>query len=326
MPSRQDGIENLDKVYTLTTNPFFHTFGHLLVSQSLLKQLVSLLVVSSTSALNTSGHTSSTPAAFLGFVLFNASLNSCNRHLPSSISSIYSDSTISSSSKGFVGSSLFNISLKCSTHICSLSRVSVLSTPCLSFTPISRFRLSPFIDLVMLYSSLFLPFSAAFSAVAALFSNQFLLSSLALRFTSLFFALYSSLHLCFSRSSLHLCFSRSDHLAMSILPLSSRLIFSHVFFPYPWLTKFFDILKTFFAVYLCMLPKSYRVLPPNHLSLLKRQTYSSPQRKTKNYLEKDSGERAKHSWVEELGSSQSGCTRKKVQVKQRGGLMRLLAR
>ena len=30
--------------------------------------------------------------------------------------------------------------------------------------------------------------------------------------------------------------------------------------------------------------------------------------------------------VEELGSSQSGCTRQKVLVRQRGGLMRLLAR
>ena len=33
----------------------------------------------------------------------------------------------------------------------------------------------------------------------------------------------------------------------------------------------------------------------------------------------------KQSWVEELGSSQSSCTRQKVLVKQRGGLMRLLS-
>ena len=83
-----------------------------------------------------SGHTSSTLAAFPGFVLFNASLTSCNHHLPRSISSISSNSTISSSSTGFFGSSLINISLKCSTHLCSLSFVSVLSTPCLSLTPI----------------------------------------------------------------------------------------------------------------------------------------------------------------------------------------------
>ena len=90
------------------------------------------------SVLNNSGYTSSTPAAyFLGFVLFNASLTSCNCHLPRSFSSISSYSTILSSSPGFVGSSLFNISLKCSTHLCSLSHVSVLSTPCLSLTPIS---------------------------------------------------------------------------------------------------------------------------------------------------------------------------------------------
>ena len=46
----------------------------------------------------------------------------------------------------------------------------------------------------------------------------------------------------------------------------------------------------------------------------------------KNYLEKDSQERAKQSWVEKLGSSQSDCARKKVLVRQRGGIMRLLAR
>ena len=46
---------------------------------------------------------------------------------------------------------------------------------------------------------------------------------------------------------------------------------------------------------------------------------------TKNYLEKDSQERAKQSLVEKLGSSQSDCTRKKVLVRQRGGIMHLLA-
>ena len=45
-----------------------------------------------------------------------------------------------------------------------------------------------------------------------------------------------------------------------------------------------------------------------------------------NYLEKDSQERAKQSEVVELGSSQSGCTRQKVLVRQRGSLMHLLAR
>ena len=53
---------------------------------------------------------------------------------------------------------------------------------------------------------------------------------------------------------------------------------------------------------------------------------SEGKRKTKNYLKKDSRERAKQSWVEELGSSQSGCTGQKVLVRQRGGLMRLLPR
>ena len=44
-------------------------------------------------------------------------------------------------------------------------------------------------------------------------------------------------------------------------------------------------------------------------------------RKTKNHLEKDSRERPKQSWVEELESSQSGCTRQRVLVKQREGLI-----
>ena len=42
--------------------------------------------------------------------------------------------------------------------------------------------------------------------------------------------------------------------------------------------------------------------------------------KTKNYLEKDCCERAIQSGVEELGSSQGGCMRQKVLVRQRGGL------
>ena len=106
------------------------------------------------SALNYSGHTSSTPATFPGFVPFITSLTSCYRDLSLSISSISSDSTILSSFTGFVGSSLFNITLKCSTHLCSLSRVSVVRTPFLSLTPTSCLCHSSVIDLVMLNSSL----------------------------------------------------------------------------------------------------------------------------------------------------------------------------
>ena len=45
----------------------------------------------------------------------------------------------------------------------------------------------------------------------------------------------------------------------------------------------------------------------------------TPERNTKSYSEKDCRERVKQSEVEELGSSQSGCTREKVLVRQRGG-------
>ena len=41
-------------------------------------------------------------------------------------------------------------------------------------------------------------------------------------------------------------------------------------------------------------------------------------RKTENYLEKDSQERVKHSWVEELESTKSNCTRQKLLVRQHG--------
>jgi len=104
--------------------------------------------VSSLLVLNYSGHTSSTPATFHGFVLFITSLTSCYCNLPRSISSISSDSTILSSLTGFVGSSLFDISLKCSTHLCCGSCVSVLSTPFLALTPFCLCH-SPVIDLVM---------------------------------------------------------------------------------------------------------------------------------------------------------------------------------
>ena len=55
---------------------------------------------------------------------------------------------------------------------------------------------------------------------------------------------------------------------------------------------------------------------------------------TKNYLQIDIRERAKQSWVEEQkypkrlhkAVAQSGCTRQKALVRERGGLIHLLAR
>ena len=104
--------------------------------------------------LNYSGHTSSTPVTFHGFVLFITSLTSCYRDVPRSVSSISFDPTIFSYFTGFVGSSLFDISLKCFIHLCSVSCVSVLSTHFLALTPTSCLCHSPVIDLVMLNSSL----------------------------------------------------------------------------------------------------------------------------------------------------------------------------
>ena len=101
-----------------------------------------------------SGHISSTPATFPGFVPFITSLTSFYHDLPRSISSISSHSIILSYFTGFVGSSLFNISLKCSTHLCSVSCVSVLRILCLALTPTSCLCHPPVIDLVMPNSSL----------------------------------------------------------------------------------------------------------------------------------------------------------------------------
>ena len=101
------------------------------------------------------------------------------------------------------------------------------------FPPFSSYRLSNAVNLLLL------PFSAAFSAAAALCSNQYLLSSLALRFTLLFFTLYSFLHLCFSHSDL----APSNFNFASFL----SFIFSHVLLPVHGLLSFFDLPKTFFA-------------------------------------------------------------------------------
>ena len=135
--------------------------------------------------LNYSGHTLSTPATFHGFVLFITSLSSCYRDLPRSIYSISSYSTILSSFTGFVGSSLFDISLKCSTHLCSVSCVSVLITLCLALTVTSCLCHSPVIDLVMPNSSLNTSYLSQRPFPLLQPSS---LTNLALLFTSVFFA------------------------------------------------------------------------------------------------------------------------------------------
>ena len=48
--------------------------------------------------------------------------------------------------------------------------------------------------------------------------------------------------------------------------------------------------------------------------------------KDRKLLGEGQSRRSETKLVEELGSSQSGCTRQKVLVRQRGGLIRLLAR
>ena len=109
--------------------------------------------MSSFSALNYSGHISSTPATFHGFVLFITSLTSCYRDLPRSISSISSDSTILSSFR-----ICWVISVRYFTKVLHPSLQCFLcfsrKPPFLALTPTSCLCHSPVIDLVMLNSSL----------------------------------------------------------------------------------------------------------------------------------------------------------------------------
>ena len=93
------------------------------------------------SALNYSGHTSSTPATFPGLLPFITSLTSCYRDLSLSIPQSLLILLSYLLSKDLLG------------HLCSLSRVLVLSTPFLALTPTSCLCHSSVIDLVMLNSS-----------------------------------------------------------------------------------------------------------------------------------------------------------------------------
>ena len=130
--------------------------------------------------------------------------------------------------------------------------------------------LFPAIVLVMLFSSSFLPFSAALSAAVALSSNQFLLSSLALSFTSFSLPLYSSLYRCSSPSNL----------APSILSFASfpSWIVPQVLSPVHGLLSFFDLPITFSAAslyvtkilscFLWIFYISYRCKPVLHFNVI----------------------------------------------------------
>ena len=81
------------------------------------------------SALGRSGPTSSFPATFRGFVLLSASLTSCTRYLPTSISST---TPVLLFLLSLPLDLLGHLCLKfhsCSTHLCNLSCDSVLSIP-----------------------------------------------------------------------------------------------------------------------------------------------------------------------------------------------------
>ena len=109
------------------------------------------------------------------------------------------------------------------------------------------FRLFPVIYLVMLYSSLLLPFSGVFSVAAALFSLpsfRFLFSS-SFHFVVVCTVLLApSLFQSFQSCTLQFQFC--------LFPLLGFLL------PVHGLLSFFDLLKTLFAPSL-MLPKSYHI-------------------------------------------------------------------
>ena len=132
-----------------------------------------------------------------------------------------------------MGSSLFNISSIKVRHP-SLQSFSCFSPKhplfVLNTGLFFYFHLFPVIYVVMQYSFLVPPFPAVFCATAALFSNQFLLSSLAHCFTSSFFTLYSSLHPFFSH-----CDLAPSNFNFYLFPL---LDLFPCFASYPWSTKF----------------------------------------------------------------------------------------
>ena len=164
-------------------------------------------------------------------------------------------------------------------HLCSLSRVLVLSTPFLALTPTSCLCHSSVIDLVMLNSSLNSSYLSQqpFLLLQPSSLTNFYQSSLVLRFTSLFFALYFPLHLCFSRSDL----------APSIFNFASflSLIFSHVlynFFMLSYKFRYVDKISSCPASESSMSPKAlilllnsmfYLYLIPSLCSLLRSNLY-----------------------------------------------------
>ena len=132
-----------------------------------------------------------------------------------------------------MGSSLFNISSIKVRHP-SLQSFSCFSPKhplfVLSTGLFFYFHLFPVIYVVMQYSFLVPPFPAVFCATAALFSNQFLLSSLAHCFTS------CSSH--YTPPSIPFSVVAILHPPISIFYLFPLLDLFPCFASYPWPTKF----------------------------------------------------------------------------------------
>ena len=141
------------------------------------------------SALCRSKPTSSTLAAFPSSVFLNVSFTSCIRHPPTSISSISFSSSISSPSAGFVGSSLFKF------HLSALP-ISAIFLVILSYAP--PICLSPWICCIApcFYHS---QWSSLLLQPSPPTNSSYPPRDL---FTSLSYALYASLHRCFSCSDL----------------------------------------------------------------------------------------------------------------------------
>ena len=166
--------------------PFFHWSGTFSSCHILLKSLVNSFTATSLSALYNSAGMPSTLGALPLFVFLSACFTSASFISVVSISLISSVST-SFSSIGFAGASLTSTSSKCSAHLSSLAFLSFIISPLLFLTVATLHHRLLVIFLAVWYSSLVLPFSAYFSASFPVSSNQTLLSSLALRLTSLSF-------------------------------------------------------------------------------------------------------------------------------------------
>ena len=175
----------------LHISPCFHCSGTFSSCQIRSKRRLSSTQVLSVSTFSGSPVIWSLPGAFPFLRAFTTFLISFCLGGSVLMSNSSSSSSISSSIGGFGGASLFKTPSKCSFHLACISSLLLRSFPSLLVIAAVFLGPLPLSCLVMSYSSLAIPFSAAFCAAWAFSAINLLLSSFTLLFTSLTFCLYS---------------------------------------------------------------------------------------------------------------------------------------